>query len=67
MNCWKFVKFVNIFPRQNFAPYGNCLLFMYTTKFSNRTYTRFRLTDVTLSYHLIIQMKFTAYGESNSI
>ena len=22
MNCWKFVKFVNIFPHQNFAPYG---------------------------------------------
>ena len=21
-NCWKFVKFVNIFPRQKFAPYG---------------------------------------------
>ena len=22
-NCWKFVKFVNIFPRQKFAPYGS--------------------------------------------
>ena len=22
MNCWKFVKFVNIFLRQNFVPYG---------------------------------------------
>ena len=21
-NCWKSVKFVNIFPRQKFAPYG---------------------------------------------
>ena len=21
-NCWKFAKFVNIFPRQNFAPYS---------------------------------------------
>ena len=24
-NCWKFVKFVNIFPCQNFAPYGKSL------------------------------------------
>ena len=22
MNCWRIVKFVNIFPSQNFAPYG---------------------------------------------
>ena len=22
-NHWKFIKFVNIFPRQNFAPYGS--------------------------------------------
>ena len=22
-NCWKFAKFVNIFPRQNFALYGS--------------------------------------------
>ena len=25
MNCWKFVKFVNIFPRQKFALYGTLL------------------------------------------
>ena len=25
-NCWKFVKFFNIFPRQNFAPYNTLSL-----------------------------------------
>ena len=27
-NCWKFVKIVNIFPCQNFMPYGS-LLFLH--------------------------------------
>ena len=38
-NCWKFVKFVNIFLRQKFAPYGTSLCPNQYCKFTNRKHT----------------------------
>ena len=64
-NCWKFVKFVNISPRQNFVPYGimflHIVLFFYLELDSNSLSSGAVVAIITFAVTFIIAMAIITF------